>query len=279
MSTHGIEQQEIVERYLRGLLTDDERRAFQEHFFSCDECVEQMQTMQRFIAGVRFAAESGSLRPEEAAPSETKPESLWAGWLKPAFAFASIFALALAAMITWLALYRVPLLRLELASERQAREQVAREGKESLDQTLQELERERQQRQDLENVLARTKPPGEAPSADVAEANVPILVLEATRSTAGITSEVTVPSGARSVVLMADVEAGTRFTGFRLEVHNSDGQVIETVRGLKRNSEGAVDARLPSRLFQVGKYLVRLYGVSGQHETLVGEYAFHIRRP
>jgi len=278
MSTHGIEQQEVIERYLRGELSADERRAFQDHFFSCDECVEQMQTMHRFIAGVRFAAESGSLRPVEVPRSGTEAKSPWVGWLRPAFAFASIAVLALSAIAGWLVLYRLPHLRAEITNERQMREQVARDYNENLNHILDALERERQQRRDLENMRAGSKAPDKAPAADVVAVNVPYVMLESTRS--GSTSELPIPPGTENVLLLAAVEPGNRFAAYRLEVHNAEGQVVvKTPRALKPNSDGVVNAQLSARVFQSGKYMVRLYGVSGQHETLVGEYALHVRRP
>jgi hypothetical protein len=36
MNHHEIEQSEILERYVRHQLAEDERLAFQEHYFGCD---------------------------------------------------------------------------------------------------------------------------------------------------------------------------------------------------------------------------------------------------
>ena len=60
MNHHEIEQDEIVERYVRHRLAADERLAFQEHYFACDECFAQVQTTARFVAGVRQAARAGT---------------------------------------------------------------------------------------------------------------------------------------------------------------------------------------------------------------------------
>lgn len=70
MTHQEIEQREIIERYVRDQLAPEEQRAFQEHFFTCDACFEQVQMTERFIAGVRYAAETGLLGPELAERSE-----------------------------------------------------------------------------------------------------------------------------------------------------------------------------------------------------------------
>ncbi len=56
-----IEEEEIVERYARNQLAPEEREAFEEHFFTCDECFEKLQATERFIAGVRNATARGLL--------------------------------------------------------------------------------------------------------------------------------------------------------------------------------------------------------------------------
>ncbi|HXF06637.1 MAG TPA: zf-HC2 domain-containing protein [Blastocatellia bacterium] len=66
MTRQEIERHDVIEPYLRGELGPEERRAFQEHFFECDECLEALQATERFIAGVRCAAGQGWLDPQTA---------------------------------------------------------------------------------------------------------------------------------------------------------------------------------------------------------------------
>jgi len=44
MTCREIEEQEFLERYVLGRLTDSERDAFEQHYFECDSCFEQLQT-------------------------------------------------------------------------------------------------------------------------------------------------------------------------------------------------------------------------------------------
>jgi hypothetical protein len=48
MTHDEVEQREIVELYVRKRLSPEDRGAFQEHFFACDSCFDQIQTMERF---------------------------------------------------------------------------------------------------------------------------------------------------------------------------------------------------------------------------------------
>jgi anti-sigma factor RsiW len=52
-----------IERYVRRELAEEERRSFEEHLLDCLECFEEVQMMERFVAGVRDAARTGSLAP------------------------------------------------------------------------------------------------------------------------------------------------------------------------------------------------------------------------
>jgi len=52
-----IINEEVIERYVRNRLTPEERLAFEEHFFACDECFAKVQETERFVAGVCDAVE------------------------------------------------------------------------------------------------------------------------------------------------------------------------------------------------------------------------------
>ena len=275
MTHRDVERLDILDRYVADQLSPEEGCGFEEHLFSCDECFEQVQSSERFAAGVRYMAVEGLLKGGDAKPARVESPSF--AWLKGAFLVAATAALMLAIAVGWLVFYQAPRSRAELARDRQTREQTERETRQKLDQTLDELQHEQQQRSELETQLALLKA-GESAPQDEVEANVPVVMLQAARATDGATSELSIPRGARSLVLLAEVEAGTRFASFRLDVHTAEGQRVDTIKGLNRNGDGTVGVKFPARPFQTGKYLVKLYGVSGQRDTLVGEYRLQIRK-
>src|SRR5579863_935676 len=61
--THDEISEGTIERYVRRELAEEERRSFEEHLLDCPECFEEVQIMERFVAGVRNAARTGSLAP------------------------------------------------------------------------------------------------------------------------------------------------------------------------------------------------------------------------
>jgi Putative zinc-finger len=152
MTHREIEQQDVIERYVRGQLSVDERAAFQDHFFACDECFDRLQVTERFVAGVRHASETGILARGSAATSETYS---WFGWFKPAFLLPTAVALLLAIAIGWLLLFRMPAMREQLARERQAREQSQQESRQKSSQAEEQLQREKDERTKLESQLAQ----------------------------------------------------------------------------------------------------------------------------
>src|SRR5882724_10529508 len=60
-----IKDNDIIELYVLNKLSAEKRRAFQEHFFECDQCFEQAQIAARFAAGVREASRSGALAADQ----------------------------------------------------------------------------------------------------------------------------------------------------------------------------------------------------------------------
>ena len=249
MMHRQIEQEEIVERYARNQLAPEEREAFEEHFFACDECFEKLQATEGFIAGVRNAAARGLLgsgSPQAALARD------WKSWMLPALALSSCAALAFAAMTGWVFLFQVPSLR------------------QQLQQAAAELHVQRETRAALEKQLG----PGTA-----AEANLPFIMLEATRDVQAPPSQATLPAGAQRLVLWAEVGPAGRFRSFRLQVYAVDNRLIETLEHLKRNSYGALIASLPAERLPAGDYLVKLSGEEPPPSSVVAEYRLRIRRP
>jgi putative zinc finger protein len=277
MTHNDMHQNEVIERYVRGQLQPDERQAFEEHFFICDECFQQVQVNERFIAGVHYAARANTLAPGVGQSSITKPDSPWLTWLKPVLLITTTASLILALAVGWLLFYRMPAMRNELASERQSREETEHRNRQSLDDTQQDLDNERRERARLENEL-RQRPGGNSNNQPTllaeAQPNVPLVMLEATRD--GGSNELALPAGAKNVVLWLEVEPGARFDSFRLQIYSADNRLILTIDGLKKNAYGALAASVPASVFQSDKHLVKLFGMNQQQ--LLGEYKLQVRK-
>ena len=289
MNHHEIEQQDIIERYVRHELKPAERSAFQEHFFACEPCFDQVQMTAKFIAGVQRSSRVGVLAESaREATSVGGAASWWASWFNPAFAIAATACLLLAGALGWIVFNQIPKLREEIAQERQAREQLAREKEQSQQTAQTALEKERQQaaqekaaREKLEGQIARHQSPAPVtmPSRPNTEtrANVPVVILESTRDTQAGTN-FQLPENANALTLWVEVEAGDRFDGFQMQIFDASGRAIKTINGLKANSYGALAASVSTQQLQAGKYLVKLFGRKNQQKELVGDYDLILRK-
>ena len=240
-----IKHDEVIERYVSNRLTPAESRAFEEHFFECDECFAKVQEMEGFVAGVHDAAERGMLVGRE----ERFAGSFAGSWLPWAFATSTCAAIALAVALGWITLHRLPQLRADL------------------DSTAAKVQSQQQ-------MIARLH---ETPSRlDAPEANVPLVMLQASRGEEA--SHAFVPEDAKRLVLWVDL-GPTRFTSYRMEVFSDSGKLVASIENLSRGPYGAIAASLPADQLHPGVFRITLTGQNPPPVSLVSEYRLQIRRP
>ena len=235
-----IESEEFVERYVRNQLPPAECQAFEEHFFECDECFEKLQAAERFAAGMRDAAHRALL--------EARAEAtVGAGWLSWALPATVCVALILAGFAAWAFFEQIPKLRSDL---RQAR---------------------------VETELRSQGAPAPVNPTELAEANVPLVMLQSTRAAEEATGVVLKPEDQRLVLW---VEPGpSRYRDFRLELYSSSNQLLIAIDHLKRGPYEGLAATVPADRLPPGQYRIRLTGQDPPTVSLVGEYQLRIRRP
>jgi anti-sigma factor RsiW len=240
-----IERDEIIERYVRRQLPPEELRAFEEHFFGCDECFEKVQEAERFQVGIRDAARRGLLD-ESSQPSRALGRERWLAWALASTACAS---LALMAITGWLYFGRLPRMR------------------EALNRSAAELDLERRSRAEL---------PPTTIAADGPEANVALAMLVASR--AGDKPAPTVLSpAARRLVLWIEVGPSS-YRRFRIDVLTADNRQVATLNQLERGPYGALVASLPADGLPTGDLRIRLSGQDPPPASLVGDYQLRIEK-
>ena len=243
-----IEDQEIIERYVRNQLAPEEKRAFEEHFFSCDDCFDQVQSMELFVAGLRHAGSSGMLA---RVPSGRVRAWGMAPWWIPAFALTAVLVLVLGSLVEWQRFSEIPGLR------------------QQLQQATSKLRNEQQARAALEQ---------RSPQGGHGEANVPLIMLQATRALQAPVTEAILPPDAAQLILWIDVEP-VRDRSYRIEVYETDNKPLDAVEHLKRNSYGALAVSLPAVLLQPGEFKIKLFAEEPSPGSLLAEYRLRIRRP
>jgi hypothetical protein len=234
-----IEQRGMVEAYVRRKLAPEESAAFEEHYFQCGQCFDEVQLVEKFVAGVKHAARTGLLAPEP------RPERR--SWWMPAFAFAAASAVAFASVLAFVVLVRQP----------------AREAQ--LQQALSQARLSQARIAELEQRAAQDAGP---------EANVPVVILTASRS-ADSPNQVQLGSESRRALLWIDVPASPPGTRFGLTISTADGRFAKTIHDLERNSSGALAASLPAADLPAGAYQVRLFHEKSPGQT-IAEYRLNV---
>src|ERR1700747_1246105 len=218
-----IEDQEIIERYVRNQLAPEEQLAFEEHFFSCNDCFDKVHSMELFVAGLRQAGSSGLLA---GSPFEGICAWSMSPWWIPAFAATAVLVLVLGSVAGWQHFSEIPNLR------------------QQLQQSIAELRSAQQARAAFEQRSAQ---------GSQGEANVPIIMLQATRDVRASVTEAIVSPDAAQVILWIDVEPG-HDPSYRIEIYGTDNKPLEAVDHLRRNSYGALAVSLPAARLQPGEF-------------------------
>ncbi len=264
MTHQEIQEGEIIERYVRHQLAPAERRDFQEHYFACEECFDQVQTAARFVAAVRQASRKGLW-----AESAAQPVAWWANLFTPALGFAAAAALVLAVAFGWLMFRQSAVPRQEVAHEQPSPspgqtgtpEQITAQ---SASPTPAPERNERPKLQDQRDLLAENR--------------TPTVLLESARDASPSSNQLTLPANATSAVLRIEVEPGSPFTSFQFQVFDSTRRLVTTGTSGRASARGAVTVRVLAGALQDGKYLVRCYGVRDSQRELIGEYDLRVRK-
>jgi hypothetical protein len=84
-----------AEKYVLGELSADQRDAYEEHYFDCAECAEDVQATLTFVSAGREVFREEPV-PVVVAPKQLAPRSRWSSWFRPMIAIPAIAVLLLA---------------------------------------------------------------------------------------------------------------------------------------------------------------------------------------
>jgi hypothetical protein len=88
---------QAAEKYVLGKLPKEQHAAYEEHYFECPACAEEIKATVAFMEGARQVVREEALEPVDArrlAPA-TQTADGWFAWLRPAFAVPVLAALLL----------------------------------------------------------------------------------------------------------------------------------------------------------------------------------------
>jgi hypothetical protein len=252
MTHDEIAAQNIAERYLMGKLSSDESTRFEEHFLDCSDCLDRLETAERFQAALKPLADE-ILR---------SPAVGWWGWPRSAWLVAAGLVLV-ASLSVFLGIKGL--------------------------RTQRELEMTRmvsfewQNRYERERAAAKVPLPATEPGpAEPLVASV--FYLSTTRGGESESSEpanrVTVASDPHWVVLSLEGEPEPAFQSFRASLMHSAKRKIWQLKGLRTTPHEALSVILPSGMLHNGNYVLTLEGLSSTGRYLpVGHYRFRVVTP
>ncbi len=243
MDHTGIDDEQTAERYVLGLLSEEECFRFEEHFLDCPRCLESIEAVEGLRAGLTdvSAADAPAAAASNVAAfrSRTRPT-------RP--------------FLTFLAAACVPLAILSGLFYAQTRG-----ARHDLDDSRRLLEQSQRRQAELENALQRESAErGRVSVEGLSLRTAPVFLLNLTRGTslAEPPNHVALPGAAGWVTLVFDRPDGRDASGFRVRVSTSDGQPIgEATAGTA--SGGLLSVSLPSERLPAGNYVLTVEALGG----------------
>ena len=99
-------------RYLLGELSTSEQEGFEEHFFTCRECAEELEAGAVFAENARAVFSEHSRRPTATSPAGLPQHGLgWWSWLRPQMAMPLAAMLALVCVVGYQNAVTIPKLK------------------------------------------------------------------------------------------------------------------------------------------------------------------------
>jgi hypothetical protein len=266
MNHTEIEERQIAELYLMGKLPPEEAATFEEHYLSCQECLDRLELAESMERGFKRAAG------QDAARAVATRQIAVLAWLSRLGRSRQMAALAMAVLVIavvpgLLGLREVRERERELAATRSALEQErersaagsrtageASEAEKRLRRELEarqsDLERERQARESAVQQLAEARRP---------QGNVAILFLDMERGGEEPTQRASLSESPGGVVLELAIDPPHR-PSYRAILRDPKGSEVWRGEGLKLNGKESLSVSLPTTLLAPGDYTIEVDG-------------------
>jgi hypothetical protein len=267
-----IDEHDIVDRYLSGKLSVEDRMRYEEHFIDCTLCLNRLEDSGdlrdglRIIAAENVAAIAGVTGLARFARLIRARRNAWLACL--------ILAIALPAALLILDLRSM---RRELAQAKQTSIELQRkydEGEKTARDRLSKISAQLEQERE-----ARSRPAsGSNESAD-SKASVPVFALSLARSGANDLSQpvnrIAIPASSKSIILLLELDPNPEIQSYRAIVSTTDGRSVWRSGVLKPGTADALAFSLHTSLLKPDNYLLTLEGRSVQDRYLpIAKYTF-----
>jgi len=286
-----IEEQNIVDRYLLGKLSAEERTRFEEHCESCMRCSDQLEAVDGLRTGLRIVAGEEVWRPRARVKAGALVRLVRLSRASQvALLVSAILLIALPMgllILEWSRSRRdMAQISLSVAESRrkyEEREQAARDlikETQALDQQL-SAQRDRFAARSEGKREDRSRPANGMEKAAARQAVVPVFALRALRSDGPDLPrpayQITLPSPPKQIVLLLELGPDTDFQSYRVAISAADGWSIWRGSQLTSSSKDTIALGLNSSLFKSGDYLLTLEGLTAQGRyVLIARHTFSV---
>jgi hypothetical protein len=283
-----VEEHGLIALYRSGRLDRQEEQSFEEHFFACAACQDELDHQRRFELGLQAMQAEGAAAPAAPETPQVRKEGKLLPFRlprRPALWLALAASLVIAPILTfaWLWQSRAGLER-EAATWR-SRAQVGEAERKALSVRLAQTERlakesdEKAQQLETQLAEAQAPPTGRDPLGQPM-ADTPLLLLTHLRGTEPAASNRLDLRKAQSIVQLAlDAGDATGFASYRATLTDAAGKKLFAADALHPNALEVILLTFPRDFFAAGEYRLHLEGrrANGSFEE-IEEYRFQVVR-
>jgi hypothetical protein len=268
-----IEEQQIVDRYVRGTLPAEEISRFEEHFLSCQDCLDRLDLAESMNRGFKRAAGQDAAR---VAAVRQLAVVAWLTRLGRSRQAAVLFmVLLVAVLLPWgLAERRIADRDRELAQTRSTleheRSAASSQNTAEAGRLRSELEASRRDLAHEQEQLAQARQP---------QGNVPILFLNTERggpSTAGPNASLRLPRMPGWIVLALEIDSHDQ-PSYRVVLRDASSREVWSGGDLRLNERDSLSLSLHSSLLAPGDYTLAVEGQApGRKPVPAGRFVFRV---
>ncbi|HXU31333.1 MAG TPA: zf-HC2 domain-containing protein [Thermoanaerobaculia bacterium] len=287
-----VEEQGLVALYRSGRLDPDEEQRFEEHFFACAACQEELDHQRRFERGLQAMQAEDAAAPSVPETPAARPEGKLLRFRlpsRPAVWLALAASLVLAPILTfsWLWQSRAGLER-EAATWR-GRAQLGEAERKALSVRLAQSERLAQESDEKARQLETQLAEAQAPPSGKAQlgpplaptADTPLLLLTHLRGTepSASANRLDLRKAQGIVQLALDAGDAAGFGSYRATLTDAAGKKLFSGDALHPNALEVILLTFPRDFFAAGEYRLQLEGrrADGTFEEIEG-YRFLVVR-
>src|SRR5580704_6172798 len=257
----SIVEDELVDEYLGGGLTSEQRARFEAAYLATPQGREHLNFAMAFQKYVSARSDGDSLP----AGTDLRPRRLVTGWATASVALAMV----LLALSLWLLLRiqradrELDRVRSELADSKQQTQVADQQLSSERDNRLRLQEDAEHQKASLESEIANLKKQGLSTPVGLGEAVAAVFYPGTERGAGGKTNELSVKPGASSIRIRLILPEGKKYNDYRATLKPNGGVEKTLPNGLKATGIGrsrGVVAELQAQSLDQGDYSLTLYG-------------------